>query len=137
MQINPYLFFNSNCEAALKFYEKVLGAKVEMLLRNEEGPADMPSPPERKKMIMHARFTIDGEVLMASDAPPDHYNKPQGFAVSITVKDPADAEKKFNALCEGGHVNMPFSKTFFSKGFGMCLDQFGIPWMVNCPLEGH
>jgi PhnB protein len=135
MQINPYLFYNSNCEAALKFYEKVLGAKIEMMLRNEEAPESMPTPPDRKKMIMHARISINGEILMASDAPPDHFHKPQGFAVSLTVNDPAEAERKFKALSEGGSTGMPFGKTFFSKGFGMCTDQFGIPWMVNCPLE--
>jgi PhnB protein len=136
MKINPYLFYNGNCEAAFKFYEKTLGAKIEMMLRNEEAPEPMPSPPERKKQIMHARMSIDGEVLMASDAPPDRFHKPQGFAVSLTVGDPSEAERKFKALSEGGNVNMPFGKTFFSKGFGMCIDQFGIPWMVNCPLEG-
>jgi PhnB protein len=135
MQINPYLFYNSNCEAALKFYEKVLGAKIEMMLRNEEAPESMPTPPDRKKMIMHARISINGEILMASDAPPDHFHKPQGFAVSLTVNDPTEAERKFKALSEGGSTGMPFGKTFFSKGFGMCTDQFGIPWMVNCPLE--
>ena len=136
MKINPYLFYNSNCEAAFKHYEKVLGAKIEVLLRNEDGPPDMPSSPERKKNIMHGRISINGEVLMASDAPPEHFHKPQGFSVSLTVGEPAEAERKFNALSEGGSVNMPFGKTFFSKGFGMCVDQFGIPWMVNCPLEG-
>jgi PhnB protein len=136
MQINPYLFFDSNCEAAFKFYEKVLGGKIELLLRNEEGPPEMESAPERKKNIMHARMSIDGQILMASDAPPSHFHKPQGFAVSITVKDPAEGERKFKALLEGGSINMPFGKTFFSKGFGMGVDQFGIPWMVNCPLEG-
>ena len=135
MQINPYLFYNSNCEAALKFYEKVLGAKIEMMLRNEEAPESMPSPPERKKMIMHARISINGEILMASDAPPDHFHKPQGFAVSLTVNDPIEAERKFKALSEGGSTGMPFGKTFFAKGFGMCVDQFGIPWMVYCPAE--
>jgi PhnB protein len=136
MQLNPYLFYNGNCEAAFKFYEKVLGAEIKMLFRNEEAPEEMPSPPERKKQIMHGQITIDGQVLMASDAPPDHFHKPQGFSVSLTIKDPADAERKFKALSEGGSVNMPFGKTFFSKGFGMCADQFGIPWMVNCPPEG-
>ena len=135
MQVNPYLFYNGNCEAAFKFYEKVLGARVELMLRNEEAAESMPTPPERKKKIMHARISIDGEVLMASDAPPDHFRQPQGFAVSLTLGDPADAERKFKALSEGGSANMPFGKTFFSKGFGMCVDQFGIPWMVNCPLE--
>jgi PhnB protein len=136
MQINPYLFYDSNCEAAFKYYEKVLGGKIEMMLRNEEAPEPMPGPSGREKKIMHARISIDGEVLMASDAPPDHFNKPQGFAVSLTVDDPAEAERKFKALAEGGSTNMPFGKTFFSKGFGMCIDQFGIPWMVNCPAEG-
>ena len=137
MQINPYLFYDSNCEAAFKFYEKVLGGKIEMLLRNEEAPPDMPAPPERQKQIMHVRMSIDGQILMASDAPPDRFHKPQGFAVSLTVKDPAEAERKFKALLEGGGINMPFGKTFFAKGFGMGTDQFGIPWMVNCPLEGR
>lgn len=135
MQINPYLFYDSNCEAAFKFYEKVLGGKIELMLRNAEGPPEMGTAPDRMQKIMHARISFNGEVLMASDAPPDHFNKAQGFAVSITVSDPAEAERKFKALSEGGAVNMPFSKTFFSKGFGMCNDQFGIPWMVNCPLE--
>ena len=135
MSVNPYLFFDSNCEAAFKYYEKVLGGKIEMMLRNSDGPESMPYPPERKDKVMHARMVIDGTILMASDAPPDRFHKPQGFAVSLTVKDPADAERKFMALAEGGSVNMPFSKTFFSRGFGMCLDQFGIPWMVNCPPE--
>ena len=77
----------------------------------------------------------DFALTWASDAPPDHFHKPQGFSVSLTVADPADAERKFKALCEGGSVNMPFGKTFFSRGFGMGVDQFGIPWMVNCPIE--
>ena len=135
MKVNPYLFYDSNCEAAFNHYEKVLGAKIEVLLRNEQGPPDMPSPPERKTKIMHGRISIDGEVLMASDAPPEHFRTPQGFSVSLTFTDPVEAERKFAALCEGGGVSMPFGKTFFSKGFGMGTDRFGIPWMVNCPLE--
>ena len=135
MQVNPYLFYNGNCEAAFEYYEKVLGAKLELMLTHEAAPADMPRPPEWEKKIMHGRLSVDGEVLVASDAPPGHFHQPQGFAVSLTVGDPADAERKFKALSEGGNVNMPFGKTFFSKGFGMCVDQFGIPWMVNCPLE--
>jgi PhnB protein len=135
MQVNPYLYYNGNCEAAFKFYEKVLGARIEMMLTHEGAPVEMPTPPEWKKKIMHARLSIDGEVLMASDAPPGHFHQPQGFSVSLSVDDPADAERKFKALSEGGKVNMPFGNTFFSRGFGMCVDAFGIPWMVNCPLE--
>jgi PhnB protein len=136
MQLSPYLFYNDNCEAAFKFYEKVLGAKIEALIRSEEAPPDMPASPERKKKIMHGRISINGQVMMASDSPPEHFQKPQGFSISLTITDPAEAERKFNALSEGGSQNMPFGKTFFSKGFGMCIDQFGIPWMVNCPAEG-
>ena len=136
MQLNPYLTFDGQCEAAFKFYEQALGGKIEMMLRNEQAPPDMPAPPERAKYIMHARMSIDGQVLMASDAPPDRFEKPQGFAVSITIKDLAEAERKFKALSEGGSAHMPFGKTFFAKGFGMCVDQFGISWMVNCPAEG-
>jgi len=135
MKLNPYLFYKDNCEAAFKYYEKVLGAKIELMLRAEEAPEDMKPGPGREKMIMHARMSLNGDLLMASDAPPDHFHQPQGFSVSLTVEDPAEAEQKFKALAEGGSVNMPFGKTFFSKGFGMCIDQFGIPWMVNCPLE--
>jgi PhnB protein len=135
--LNPYLFYSGNCEAAFKYYEKVLGAKIELMLRSDEAPESMPPQPGFEKKIMHGRMSINGNVLMASDAPPNHFHKPQGFAVSLTVADPIEAEHKFKALCEGGSVNMPFGKTFFSKGFGMGIDQFGIPWMVNCPLEGH
>jgi len=103
MQLNPYLFYNGNCEEALQYYRKVLGAQL-----------GMPIPADWKNKIMHASISIDGEVLMASDATPGDYHPPQGFAVSL---------------------HMPFGKTFFSNGFGMCVDKFGIPWMVNCPMD--
>jgi PhnB protein len=77
-------------------------------------------------------MTVGDAVLMASDAPPDRYEKPSGFSVSIQVKDPAEGERLFNALAENGTTHMPFGQTFWSPGFGMCIDQFGIPWMVNC-----
>jgi len=135
MQVNPYLHYNGNCEAAFKYYEKALGAKIEMMMTHESAPPDMPTPPDWKKKIMHARISLDGEVLMGSDAPPGHFHQPQGFSVSLTIDDPADAERKFKALSEGGSVNMAFAKTFFAKGFGMCVDKFGIPWMVMSPAE--
>jgi PhnB protein len=135
MQVNPYLFYNGNCEAAFKFYAKALGGEIEAMMTHDEAPESMPVPPEWKKKIMHAKMTIDGETLMASDAPPGHFQAPQGFSVSLTVDDPAEGERRFKALSEGGTVNMPFAKTFWAKGFGMCVDQFGIPWMINCPME--
>ena len=135
MQVNPYLFYNGNCEEALKYYQKVLGARIEAMLPYEGGPADMPIPADWKKKIMHARITFDGDILMGSDAPPGHFQKQQGFSVTLTVDDPTEAEKKFKALSEGGAVNMAFAPTFFAKGFGMCVDKFGIPWMVISPMQ--
>ena len=135
MQVNPYLYYNGNCEAAFKYYQKVLGANIEAMMPHEGTPAEKDTPPEWQKKIMHARITIDGEMLMASDAPPGNYHQPQGFSVALHVEGLADAERKFKALAEGGTVNTAFAPTFFSKGFGMCVDQFGIPWMINCPME--
>ena len=136
MQVNPYLYYDGNCEAAFRYYEQAIGAKIEVLMTHESAPPEMQTPDGWKKKIMHGRFSVDGEVIMASDTPPGRFHAPQGFAVSLQVEDPADAERRFKALSEGGQVNMPFGKTFFSKGFGMCVDQFGTPWMVNCPMEG-
>jgi PhnB protein len=133
MQVNPYLFYNGNCEQAFKHYAKVLGGEIADMMVHRGTPAEAHVPPEWQDKIMHARMTIDGEVLMASDAPPGQFHKPQGFSVSLQIDDPADAERKFADLSEGGTVTMPFGKTFWAKGFGMCVDQFGIPWMINCP----
>jgi PhnB protein len=134
--ISPYLHYNGNCAAAFKYYEKQLGAKIEMMLHYKDAPPEMPASPEHKDLVMHARMSIDGAIVMASDAPPERFHKPQGFSVSLSVKDLGEAERKFKALSQGGSEMMPFGKTFFAKGFGMCTDQFGIPWMVNCPAEG-
>ena len=135
MQVNPYLFYDGNCEAALKFYQKVLGAEITAMLTYESGPESMPIPPDWNKKVMHAAISIDGEVIMAADAPPGNFHQPRGFAVSLQEKDPVEAERRFKALSEGGSINMAFAKTFFSRGFGMCVDRFGIPWMVMSPLQ--
>jgi PhnB protein len=135
MQVNPYLYYDGNCEAAFRYYEQAIGAKVEVLMTHESAPPEMQTPADWKKKIMHGRFSVDGEVIMASDAMPGHFQKPQGFSVTLTVENLADAEAKFKALSDGGAVTMPFTPTFFAKGFGMCTDKFGIPWMVICPAE--
>ncbi|MGA2427074.1 MAG: VOC family protein [Candidatus Acidiferrum sp.] len=132
MQVNPYLVFNGQCEAAFKFYEKVLGAKIEAMFTHGGSPMEQQVSPEWRSKIMHARMTVGNNVVMGSDAPPDHYRPPQGFSVSIGVKEPADAERIFNDLSQNGKIQMPIQKTFWSARFGMLVDQFGIPWMVNC-----
>jgi PhnB protein len=135
--LNPYLFYQDSCEAAFNFYARTLGGKIDAMMRSSDAPPDMPAAPGREKTIMHARMSLpDGTVLMASDVPGEHFNKPQGFAVSVTVPVPGAGARKLNARADGGTVTMPFSKTFWAKGFGMCVDKFGIPWMVNCPAEG-
>ncbi|CAN5347167.1 VOC family protein [soil metagenome] len=136
MQMNPYLHYNGNCEAAFDYYAKVLGGRIGMKMTYAQAPADMPKSPGFDGKIMHASLIIDGEVLMGSDAPPERFNKPQGFSVSLQVEDAADGKKKFDALAEGGTVHMAYGPTFWAKGFGMCVDRFGTPWMVNCPAEG-
>jgi PhnB protein len=131
MQLNPYIFFNGQCEPAFKFYEKVLGGKIEGMTTHAGSPAEEHVPAEWRDKILHARMTVGDTVLLASDAPPGHYDLPKGFSVSIQLKDPAEAERIFNALAQNGTVQMPFQQTFWSAGFGMCVDRFGIPWMVN------
>jgi PhnB protein len=135
MQVNPYLFYNGNCEEALSFYVKAIGAKIDVIMHVEGSPAAEHMPPEMAKKVLHGQFSIDGEVVMASDAPPANFSTPQGFCVSLNVDDPAEGERTFNALSEGGIIRMPYAATFWARGFGMCLDKFGIPWMVNCPAE--
>lgn len=132
MQINPYLAYDSNCEEAFNYYAKVLGGTIEAMMTVADSPMAAQSPPDRQNKIMHARMTIDGEVLMASDMPPEHYREPQGIHVSLQIDDPADAERKFAALAEGGSITMPMAQTFWARRFGTCVDRFGIPWMINC-----
>ncbi|MGH9355155.1 MAG: VOC family protein [Terriglobia bacterium] len=132
MQMNPYLTFNGGCEAAFKFYEQCLGGKIEAMMTHAGTPAAEHVPPEWRTKILHARLIVGDEVLMGSDAPPEHYEKPQGFSVSLQIKDPADAERIFHALAENGKVQMPLQKTFWAARFGMLVDRFGTPWMINC-----
>jgi len=133
MQLNPYLTFDGQCEAAFKFYEQVLGGKITFIMTWGEmpGAADQ-FPVESHKLIMHSSLSVGDGVLMGADCPPGRYQQPKGMNVSIHLKDTAAGERIFNALAANGSMTMPFQKTFWSPGFGMCVDQFGIPWMVNC-----
>ncbi|HEX9942126.1 MAG TPA: VOC family protein [Thermoanaerobaculia bacterium] len=136
MQFTPYLNFNGQCAEAFRLYEQVLGGKVELMMTHGESPIADQVPPDWHERIMHARLTVGDQVLMGSDSPPEHYAKPQGLYVSIHVDKPADAERIFKALAENGTVKMPFEKTFWAAGgFGMLVDRFGTPWMVNCEKE--
>ena len=136
MRIEPYLVFDGTCAEAFRMYAKILGGKPEMATYGDSPMADQ-TPADQRGRIMHAHLEIGGgAVVMGSDAPPPYFTKPQGFSVSIGVTKTSEGERIFNALSEGGEVKMPFSKTFWAAGFGMCIDRFGIPWMVNSEKEG-
>jgi PhnB protein len=133
MLIQPYLFFEGRCEEALALYAKVAGAQVEMLMRykdNPETPSPGMVPPDSGDKVMHCAFRIGDSVLMASDG--DCSGKPDfdGFRLSLTAKDTAEAERVFRGLSEGGAVQVPLTKTFFSPCFGMFKDRFGLGWMI-------
>lgn len=132
MQLNPYLSFDGQCEAAFKFYQRCLGGKPNGTMTWGESPMADEVSPEWHKKVMHTSLLIGDRDLMGSDNPPEQYEKPQGFAVSVSIDDPAEAERAFKALSENGTVTMPFQQTFWTACFGMLVDQFGIPWMVSC-----
>jgi PhnB protein len=132
MQMNPYLMFDGQCEAAFKFYERCLGGNIAALLTYGESPMAAQMPSEERGKIMHARLVVGDKVLMGGDAPQGHYEKPQGFTVTLGIDDPGEAERVFDALAEGGSVRMPLQETFWALRFGMLVDRFGTPWMINC-----
>jgi PhnB protein len=132
MQMNPYLIFNGQCEEAFKFYERALGGKIDAMMTHGDSPMSDKVSPEWRNKIIHARMTLGGVTLMGSDAPPEHFQQPQGFSISLGVKEIAEADRVFQELAKDGKVSMPIQKTFWSARFGMLVDRFGIPWMVNC-----
>jgi PhnB protein len=130
MQVQPYLFFDGRCDEAVEFYTAKLGAKVEMLMRFKENPEPAANPPGAGEKVMHCAFRVGDTQVMASDG--NCAGKPsfQGFSLALTARDEADAKRLFAALGEGGQVQMPLAKTFFSPAFGMVADRFGVSWMV-------
>ena len=132
-QINAYLFFDGTCAEAMRFYERTLGAKMEMMMTHSEAPNAAPSPPGAADRIMHARLSIDGGgTLMASDSMVGQaYGGINGFSLSLGYSTVAEGKRIFDALAAGGQVTMPFAKTFWAEGFGMLVDRYGTPWMVN------
>jgi PhnB protein len=132
MQASPYLLFKGQCEEAFKFYEKCLGGKIEGIMTFAQSPMAQQVPPEWENKVMHACLKVEGMTLLGSDPPPGRYEQPQGFSVSLSIKEPAETERIFHALAQNGKVKMPVQQTFWSVRFGMLVDQFGIPWIVNC-----
>lgn len=132
MQVNPYLSFNGRCEAAFAFYERCLGARLGPIFRYSGTPMADQVPPEWHDKVMHASLTIGGQVLMGGDVGPDRYEEPKGFSLSIQIGNTAEAERVFHELGEDGRIVVPLEKTFWADRFGMVVDRFGIPWLINC-----
>ena len=131
MKIQTYLTFDGTCKQAFEFYAKALGAKIEMMMTHGESPVAEQTPKEWRDKIMHASLTVGDQSLMGSDQP-DSKEPIGGFSVSLSVEKPADAERLFKALSQGGTVGMEMQETFWAQRFGMLTDRFGVPWMVNC-----
>ena len=134
MHVQPYLFFNGRCEEAIEFYRKTLGAEVAMLLRMKDSPEPAQPgmvPPGSENKIMHTTFRIGDTTLMASDGRCEGLPNFQGFSLSVAVPNEAEANRVFAALADGGQVQMPLAKTFWSPRFGMVADRFGVSWMIS------
>jgi PhnB protein len=132
VEVNAYLNFNGNCEEAFKFYEKHLGGKIETIHTFAGSPMEDQLPPEERNKVMHIRMKVGATILMGSDGPGGRYQTPQGFFVSLNVKDVAEAEKVYAALSADGKILMAMQQTFWAKRFAMFTDKFGTPWMINC-----
>jgi len=135
--VEPYLFFSGKCEEALEFYKSALGARVDCLMRFKDAPEPPPPgqlPPGQENKVMHANFRIGEAMIMASDGCGEA--EPfAGFSLSLAVRTGAEADRYFNALAQGGKVEMPLGKTFWSPRFGMVTDKFGVNWMINVLAE--
>jgi len=132
MQLNPYLIFDGQCKAAFRFYEQVLGGKIAAMMTYADTPAADKTPPETHDKIIHARLIVGDTVLMGSDDTAGRSEKMSGFSVTLNIDQSAKAERVFEALAAGGTVTMPIQETFWARRFGMLVDRFGTPWMINC-----
>ena len=132
MKLVPILSFQGDCEEAFKFYERCLGAQPGALFRYGGSPMANAVPPEWADKVMHANLTIGEQLIQASDVLPAQYEEPKGFTLSLQIKSAADAERIFAELATNGTVRMPLEKTFWAERFGMVVDRFGVPWLINC-----
>jgi PhnB protein len=133
MVVQPYLFFGGRCEEAIELYRAALGAEVTMLMRFKDSPEPPPPgvvPPGSENKVMHASLRIGDTIVMASDGRCEGSPRFEGFSLSVTVPNVAEADRVFAALADGGQVRMPLARTFWSPRFGMVADRFGVSWMV-------
>lgn len=131
MKLTPYLHFKGDCREAFAYYADTFHARIAFSMTFGESPFGAQTAPEMKNWIVHQRLEFGDNALLGSDAPPDRYQTPQGFSVSVLIEDAAEAERIFRRLADNGSVDMPFAQTVFAHRFGMCTDRFGQHWMIN------
>jgi len=137
-QLDAYLTFNGNCAEAMRFYERTLGGKIEIMMTNGESPMAAQTSPDGANRIMHARLALGDRILMASDSMAGQpYDGMTGFSLSLIFPTADEAKKTFDALADGGKVTMPLQKLFWADAFGMLIDRFGTPWMVNGGMKSN
>ena len=134
MLVQPYLTLDGRCDEAIEFYQRALGAKVTMLMRFKDSPDPGSCPPGSENKVMHASLQIGDSTVLASDGRCQGRPSFEGFSLSLTASDEAEAERLFAGLADGGQVQMPLAKTFFAARFGMVADRFGVPWMIYVAL---
>ena len=132
MRISCHLTFDGQCEVAFRTYQRLLGGEIMTMLRYGESPLADQVPLHWHGKILHATLALDTQELLGSDAYPDAYQQPRGYFVTLGITEPAKAKSVFASLTEGGQVHMPFQETFWSAGYGVLVDRFGVPWEVNC-----
>jgi len=136
MKVAPYLFFDGTCEDAVKFYARVLDAKIGMTVYYKDMPGERKPPAEWLGKIAHTRFAIGDQSIMASDATPEHYRKPQGYSINLNVDTPDEADRIYKELSADAQViEMPIGETFWAHRFGSFVDKFGTSWMINCEKQ--
>jgi PhnB protein len=135
-ELTAYISFKGDCEEAFRFYEEVLGAKPGLMFRYADSPVADVVPPGWDTRIMHGSITIGAQRLEGADVPPERYEESKGFSLSLNVPTAREAERLFAELASGGRVVYAIEKTFWSERFGMVVDRFGIPWMINCETPG-
>jgi PhnB protein len=135
MQVTPYLSFNGQCEAAFRCYEQCLGGQLGALFRYAGSPMADQVPADWQDKVMHGSLTVGEQVLMGGDVAPDRYEEPKGFSLSLQINSTTEAERIFQELGKDGKVAMPLGKTFWAERFGVLVDRFGIPWLINCEVS--
>ncbi len=135
MQMTTYLSFRGQCEEAFRCYEATLGGRVGPIFRYLGTSLASQVPADWQDKVMHGSMTIGDQVLMAADVAPEGYEEPKGISLSLQMNDTSEAERVFNELAKGGRIVLPLEKTFWAARFGMLVDRFGIPWLINCEGE--